>query len=301
MRKAMPAENIFIVANGEESCNLIFSQIKEIEKEFERSHILMEPDKKDTAPAIAFAVKSLQDNFGVSDDSSIIILPSDHHISNEGAYVEVVNKALDLVADNVGTIGITPTKPATGYGYIKKGELTKDGYYKAEKFKEKPDKEKAEEYLKSGDYVWNSGMYIFSPKTFKEEVEKYAPELSGAMKMDIRDFVSKFKDLTPISIDYAISEKSDKVIIFESDFGWNDVGSFDSLAEIMSTVAKTTKNPEKHVSEQSKDVFVHNETGQLVATVGIEDVVVVVTKDAILIQKKGSGEEVKKIAKELDK
>ncbi|TSD01044.1 MAG: mannose-1-phosphate guanylyltransferase [Parcubacteria group bacterium Athens0714_25] len=233
MREIMPAENIFFSTYGKVSAEKVFQQIKQVESEIKKEQIILESEKLNTAPAIAGAVRYLLQKSKINKDEPIIVLPSDHYIGNKNEYLKTVKKAMENTKDNVGTIGIVPTGPETGYGYIKKGKQ-EQGYFRAEKFKEKPDKIRAKKYLKSGDYVWNSGMYIFNAKTFLGELSKYAPKIyQAAILRNNKDFLQKFKKLESISIDYAVSEKSDKVIIFEGDFEWNDIGSFDSLSEIL--------------------------------------------------------------------
>ena len=223
----------------------------------------------------------------------LIILPADHYIGNEGEFSKILKKAAQSVADNIGTIGIIPTKPETGYGYIRKGEKI-DGFFKVLEFKEKPDKETAQKYLTSGEYVWNSGMYIFNEKTFSSELEKYSPKIYEIYKKGYDKILENFHSLPSISIDYAISEKSQKVAVFEGDFGWNDIGSFDSLTEIM----KKDPNP-RHVNIDSKNIFVHTESNRLVATVEVDDLNIIETADSILVQKRGRAEDVKKIVEYL--
>jgi mannose-1-phosphate guanylyltransferase/mannose-6-phosphate isomerase len=178
-----------------------------------------------------------------------------------------------------------------GYGYIKKGKKL-NGFFNVDEFKEKPDKKTAKRYLNSGKYVWNSGMYIFNYKTFLGEIENYAPDIGKAMEKDLNDFVKGFKKLPSISVDYALSEKSDKVVVFEGDFGWSDIGSFDSLADILS--GKKDKDIQ-HVKIDTENTFIHSETGKLIATIGVDNLIIVENNDSILIQKRGESERVKEV------
>lgn len=288
MREIIPAKNIFFVTNQENFFN-VFNQLKEIEKGFSQEHILVEPKSLNTAPAITLAMKYLAEKIKADLESPVIILPSDHYIGNKSVYAGLVKTAMAEVGDNIGTIGITPTKPETGYGYIKKGEK-QNGFFKVLEFKEKPDSETAKKYLASGEFVWNSGMYIFKIRTFIQELRAHSPEIYSAMTKDYETFLKEFEKMPSISIDYAISEKSDKVIVFEGDFGWNDIGSFDNLAEI---ITRDT-NP-RHLSIDSRNIFVHTDSNRLVATLGVENLNIVETADSILVQKQGKDEDVKKI------
>ncbi len=288
MKDIIPAENIYLVTNQENFFN-VFNQLKEIEKGFSREHILVEPKSLNTAPAITLAMKYLAEKVKADLESPVIVLPSDHYIGNKSAYADLVKTAMAEVGDNIGTIGITPTKPETGYGYIKKGEK-QNGFFKVLEFKEKPDLETAKKYLASGEYAWNSGMYLFKICVFIRELRAHSPEIYSIMAKDYETFLKEFEKLPSISIDYAISEKSDKVVVFEGDFGWNDIGSFDSLAEI---ITRDT-NP-RHLSVDSRNIFVHTDSNRLVATLGVENLNIVETADSILVQKQGKAEDVKKI------
>ncbi|MDP1884194.1 MAG: mannose-1-phosphate guanylyltransferase/mannose-6-phosphate isomerase [Candidatus Moranbacteria bacterium] len=290
MQKIMPAENIFFITNQANRFNVL-DQIKEIHPGLESDHIIIEPASLNTAPAIALALKYLVEKKGVAADAPVIFLPSDHSISKTDAFVQLVRSAMEKVSGNIGTIGITPLTPETGFGYIQKGAKT-DSYYAVSQFKEKPDRETAERYIATGEYVWNSGMYIFNEKTFSEELQKYAPEIYAAYAKSYAEFEQGFSGLPSISIDFAISEKSDKVVVFEGDFGWSDIGSFDALSDIMQQQDTVQKN---HVLIDSKNIFIHSATDRLVAASDVEDLIIIENDDCILVQKKGQSDNVKKV------
>lgn len=292
MRRIMPAANIFLVTNQDNYFN-VFNQIRDIESEFTASQVLIEPLSLNTAPAIALAVKHLVEEAKADPASPLVVLPADHYIGNVEAYTKLIEQAAAEVGENIGTIGITPTKPETGYGYIRKGERV-GNYSKVSEFKEKPDRATAEKYLASGEYVWNSGMYIFTLKSFVRELARHAPAIHALYAEPLQKFLAEFKALPSISIDYAISEKSDQVVTFEGDFGWNDIGSFDSLAEINGQ----DTNP-RHLNIDSKNIYVHTDSNRLVATLGVSDLNIIETTDSILVQKRGRAEDVKKIVDHL--
>ncbi len=287
MREIMPPERILFVTNTENLFNVV-NQIKEVDKGFVRENVLTEPASLNTAPAAAFAVKHLIDKQRASHDSPVIMLPSDHYIGDRDSYLNLVKTALRDVGDNIGTIGITPTRPDTGYGYIRKGAKA-GSYYRALEFKEKPDAYTALAYIDSGEYVWNSGMYLFSLRGFVREVQEHCPEINSVMALSYEDFLKNFSSMPDISFDYAISEKSGNVVIFEGEFGWNDIGSFDNLAEI------DARESSRHISIDSKNVFTLTASDRLIATIGVEDLVIVENNDSILIQKKGRSQDIKKI------
>ncbi len=288
MRDLLPKEKIFFVSNKENYFNVL-NQIQELEVEYDRTQILVEPASLNTTPAITLAVKYLLEKVGVSPKETILSLHSDHYIGNREGFLEVLRQAETCVNGFVGTIGIAPTGPHTGYGYIRKGEK-KDGYYLSRGFKEKPDRATAEQYVASGEYVWNSGLYMFQGGVYLDEMKKCSPETVESVDESLESFLARFKSLPNLAIDYTLGEQSKKLIIFEGDFGWNDIGSFDSLAEIEGT----EENP-RQVGIDSKNVFVHNDTGRLVATIGVEDLVIIDSNDSLLIHKRGRGEDVKKV------
>lgn len=289
MREIMPVENIFFITNDANLFNVI-NQIKEMEKDFDVSRVLTEPASLNTAAAITYTIKHLTEIVGIPVEDSIIFLPSDHFIGNKKSYLDLVISSMKNVGDKIGTIGITANKPETGYGYIRKGE-NMGGHFRVLDFKEKPDKEVAEKYIASGEYVWNSGMYIFNVRTFAKELRQHAPEIYLLMIEEMDQFIKNFNKLPAISIDCAISEKSSNVIVFEGEFGWSDIGCFDSLSEHEGI----QKESDRHISIDSKNIHVHSPNDKLIVTLGVEDLVIVENNDSILIHKKGRGNDVKKV------
>jgi mannose-1-phosphate guanylyltransferase/mannose-6-phosphate isomerase len=292
MKKIIPPENIYLITNRENFFNAL-NQIKEIADDFKEAQIIVEPKSLDTAPAIALATRYLVEKVNINPEETIIEVHSDHYITEENKFLELARLALRETGDNVGAIGITPAKAETGYGYIKKGKK-KGSHFSVSRFVEKPDHETASGYVASGDYLWNAGIYLFTPKTLARELELHAPEIFSIYKKDYKTFLKNFSSLGPISFDVAISEKSSSIIVFEGDFGWNDIGSFDSLAELNLPGA----NP-RHISIDSKNIFIQGSGDRLVATVGVEDLIIVDSSDSILIQKKGRSQEVKKVVERL--
>jgi len=290
MAQIMPAKNIMVVSNQSNFFN-VYNQLKEINSNFTKEQILIESASLNTAPAIAYAMKHLKDELHIDKDAPVVILPADHYIGKNKKYLTLIKEALKQVGNNIGTIGITPTKPETGYGYIKKGKKM-NGFFKVDEFKEKPNKETAEKYLDSGEYVWNSGMYIFNYQTFLAEIIKYSPKIGKSMQKSMTVFLKNFGKLPSISIDYALSEKSKKVVVFEGEFGWSDIGSFDSLADVL---LKKRDRDSRHIKIDSKNIFIHSETNKLIATLGVEDLIIIENNDSILIQKRGESERVKEV------
>ncbi|HCU70704.1 MAG TPA: mannose-1-phosphate guanylyltransferase/mannose-6-phosphate isomerase [Candidatus Moranbacteria bacterium] len=289
-QKIMPSKNIFFITNKDNYFN-VFDQIEEVYPELEKEQIIIEPGQLNTAPAIALSIKYLTEKKGVNSDDPIIILPSDHDVRETDAFIQLIKIATEKASDNIGTIGITPKTPETGYGYIHKGEKI-GSYYKVSQFKEKPDQETAEKYIATGDYVWNSGIYILNEKTFSEELQKYAPEIYKYYSRGYEEFIQNFLKLPSISIDFAITEKSQKVIVFEGNFGWSDISSFDALSDIAQEKNIDTKN---HLLFNSKNIFIHSATNRLVAASDVDDLIIVENDDCILVQRKGKSDDVEKV------
>jgi mannose-1-phosphate guanylyltransferase/mannose-6-phosphate isomerase len=298
MKKTASAKNIYFVTNKDNYYN-VFNQIKEVYPAFEEGNIILEPIARNTLPAVALAVKYLREKKKIPVSDQILFAPADHCILDVDAFAKLVRKMSKDVGENIGTIGIVPTKPETGYGYIEKG-VKHGSYFKVDSFKEKPTRVVAEEYIASGKYVWNSGMYMFNTRAFGKALKKHAPELAKAYEEKREKFSALFSELPKVSIDNGISEKANNVIVFEGNFGWSDIGSFDSLAESSAGRAKGKKNISRHVSIDSKNIFVHTTSNRLVATLGVNDLVIIENNDSILIHKKGRSEDVKKLLAHLE-
>jgi mannose-1-phosphate guanylyltransferase/mannose-6-phosphate isomerase len=295
LKKVTAPENIFFITNEENFYN-VFNQIKELHPLLKEENIIIEPASRNTLPAIAYSIKYLQKKIHTDPNEQILFVPADHSIANAEQFAKLIKKMEHDVGDFIGTIGITPTKPETGYGYIKKGQ--KHGpYFEVAEFKEKPDKETAEQYLTSKEYLWNSGMYMFSARTFNRALRKHMPEIADVFNQSFNKIAESFLEVLKISIDNGISEKSDKVIVFEGNFGWNDIGSFDSLAESSS---QNTEYKPRHINIDSNNVFIHSTSNRLVATLGVDDLVIIENSDSILIHKKGRSEDVKKILQKME-
>jgi mannose-1-phosphate guanylyltransferase/mannose-6-phosphate isomerase len=292
MKGLMPTSHIFVVTNKDGYFDVL-RQLQEVDKDFDPQQILVEPYALNTAPAITYAIKHLIEIVQVPLTVPVIVAPSDHYIADSGTYTNIVQDFTRTIGSYIGTIGITPTKPETGYGYIKKGALL-NPYHAVTEFKEKPSHEVAKNYVNTGEYVWNSGMYLFVIATFIEELKKHAPTIYTHFKKDMKTFLLDFSAMPSISIDYAISEKSNNVVVYEGAFGWNDIGSFDSLADL-----QNNKEDAKHINIDSHNIFIHNGTDKVIATIGVEDLNIIDTKDGLLIKKRGTGEDVKKVVEKM--
>ena len=283
----------FIVSNAEQYF-LALDQLEElssIENKF-----LLEPIGRNTAPAIALACLALDT------DEVVLVSSSDHLIKNEKAYAEVLKQAQQLAENNnLVTFGITAEYPEVGYGYIEaQGEDVKA-------FHEKPDITTAQKYVDAGNFYWNSGIFCFKAGIFLEELAKYSPEIYKASKIayenakDDNMLRISHEDMQAIpedSIDYAVMEKSSKVKVVSANIDWSDLGSFDALAEEFDKDEVGNSINENLIAINSKNNFVYGEE-RLISLVGIDDLIVVDTPDALLISKKGDSQKIKDIVKEL--
>ncbi len=265
--------------------------------------ILSEPSQKNTAPAISVSVKYLLDK---GKDDIVLVVPSDHLIKDEEAFKKSVQKAEQLAKEGyIVTFGIKPTAAETGYGYIKSSKKNNDFSFKVDEFKEKPDKKTAEKYFKSGKYFWNSGIFMFKASVFMETLKKFAPEIYeisqefNFTKNEQIEF-TKFDKMPAISVDYAVMEKAQNIINVPVCCGWNDLGCWDAIYDI------NTKDKEGNVkigaiqTENCKNSLLFS-SNRLIAGVGLDDIILVETSDAILACKKDKTQDVKKIFDKLKK
>ena len=294
-----------IVCNAEQRF-VIAEQLNELN--VSPNAIILEPISRNTAPATALACILLSE---ISPDSLILVLPSDHVISDLRAFEHAIEKAAGAALDgHIVTFGIKPTRIETGYGYIKTGEplSAHEGCFKVSKFVEKPDFIAAEKYFLKGTYSWNSGMFIFKAHVFLEELERLEPEIVNscrkailAAKVDL-DFIrvdeAMFKTCPPKSIDKAVMEHTKKAVVSPVQVGWNDIGAWQSLWHI------SQKDSENNVILGDVDAFDTHHSyirseGPLVTTLGVEDLIVVASNDAILVTKKGRSQEVGEIVEKI--
>lgn len=284
---------IISVTNTKHSSN-IRMQLSEISNS---PVVLSEPVAKNTAPAIVLAAKYIMQK--TNSDPVIIAVPSDHLIEDKEKFISTVKKGEKLAEKGyIVTFGIEPSYPETGYGYINTSEKIEDGY-KVKAFVEKPDIETAKEYLEAKTYFWNSGIFMFKASTLFEETFKHAPDIakvSEEIDFSETDEISfiNFDKMPSISIDYAIMEKSDKIALVKLESDWNDLGSWQSIYD----VSKKDENGNVFIGhvldKSSKNSFVYS-SSKLVATIGLEDTVIVETEDAILACKKDRTQDVKQV------
>lgn len=274
--------------------------------------IIGEPVARNTAPCVAAAAALL---FRMDPESVMAVLPADHRIENRKEFLSVLSGAVSLAkkGEQLITIGIQPDRPETGYGYIKYNEddETEAGSHSAfsvESFKEKPDLEKAKEFLSSGDYVWNSGMFVWKTSAILDAFKKYLPEVSKltqklinseAAPGDINQF---YKACPSVSIDYGIMEKAGNVSVVPAEFGWNDVGSWQSVHKLSDKDENgNALSPEDTTVLNSGSNLVQSESGKQIVLIGIENTAVVETEDAIMILNMDQDQQVKTVVEQFKK
>lgn len=295
----MDIDNILAITNAKHMSD-IKMQLREYSKDV---RILAEPAAKNTAPAIAVSVKYLLD-FNI--DDTIVVVPSDHLIEDTNKFASTIKEAQKLA--NMGyivTLGVKPTCAGTGFGYIKKGKKIDDaqGSYKVDSFKEKPDLKTATEYFKSKDYFWNAGIFVFKASVFMEALKKYAPEIYEVTqkfdftKQDDIDYMT-FENYPSISVDYAVMERADNIAVVEMQSDWNDLGSWDAVYDINKKDEHNNVKIGNVIAQDCEDSMLYSST-RLVAGVGLKDVIVVETTDAILACNKNDTQGVKKVFEKL--
>jgi mannose-1-phosphate guanylyltransferase len=283
---------------------LVAEQLRE--SEIHNSHIILEPFGRNTAPAITLAAIMAANE---SPDDILLVLAADHTILDVEAFQVAITRAQALAEQGkVVTFGIVPDAPETGYGYIKRGEQVDDNGHHVAAFVEKPDINTARDYVTSGNYLWNSGMFMFKAGVFIEEVKKFQPDLFEICQRayngikEETDFKripeSIFEHCPDISVDYAVMERTELATVVSLDAGWNDIGSWNALGQVLPSDSAGNSLRGDIIAENTKNTLVVAEN-RLVSTLGVEDLVIVETKDAILVAHRDHAQDVKKIVSKL--
>lgn len=310
IRDIIPPDKILIVTNKVQE-----RMLKEvIPSDIPTENILIEPVGRNTAACIAFASLIIKQRS--NDDAVMGVFPSDHYIKNTEEFQRVLKAACNIAENEnkMVTMGITPTFPSTGYGYINfdrdKSVVVGDKTaYEVLEFVEKPDLRKAKAYLNNGNYLWNSGMFVWKNSVILSNFERFLPRLYREIKqleryLDTADEKQKIEEIYPtlpsISIDYGIMERAEDVVVIPGDFGWNDLGSWDSLGSVFPTDDDGNIAIGDFVGIETKNSIIYA-NDRLVATVGLEDMIVVETNDSILVCPKQKAQDVKKVVEQLKK
>ncbi|WP_286221825.1 mannose-1-phosphate guanylyltransferase/mannose-6-phosphate isomerase [Marinobacter apostichopi] len=270
--------------------------------------IILEPCGRNTAPAIALAAIQLCESSG-SNNPLMLVLAADHLIQNTEAFQQGVAKAIPLAEQGkLVTFGIVPSHPETGYGYIHRGTELASDCYSVDKFVEKPDLDTANAYLASGDYLWNSGMFLFSAREYLKELETHRPDILSACKAAIADAsedlhftrvnADLFAQCPAESVDYAVMEKTDKAAVVALDAGWSDIGSWSALWDVSSKDDAGNSLTGDVIARDTENTLVRADS-RLVATVGVDNLVIIETKDALLVAHKDKVQDVKSVVEQI--
>jgi mannose-1-phosphate guanylyltransferase/mannose-6-phosphate isomerase len=295
-----------LVVCGNEHRFMVAEQLRDIG--ITPQGILLEPAGRNTAPAVAAAAQFLK---AIDPDAVMLVLPADHVIEKNEAFRVAVERASRLVQDgSLATFGIVPAAPETGYGYIRRGEPLPgcDDCYKIDRFVEKPDRNTAEGFVADGGYYWNSGMFMFRADRFLAEIEKHAPQIASAAEGAVRDAYrdldfcrldeAAFAASPSDSIDYAVMEHTRDGVVISSDIGWSDVGSWSALADVQARDANGNVQRGDVYLDNTSNTLVRAES-RIVAVVGVQDLVVVETRDAVLVAHKDQVQRVKNVVDHL--
>lgn len=292
-RMGKVTDEVFIITTGDQ-----FPLIRYYIPHFPVENVIFEPMGRNTAPAIALGSTRFEA------DDIMIVVPSDHIIRDEETFVRTLKTAISCAekSDVLVTIGITPTSPNTGYGYIERGNSLSDTeeVFAVKKFHEKPDYETAQHYFQSGKYLWNSGMFVWRKRVFDRELAEHLPDLHGAMEKLARD-PSKideiYEKLPKISIDYGLMEKSSRVNVVPASFYWNDIGSWDAVYDLMHKDNNGNAISGDFSLYSVKNCLLINHTKNSVGIADLEGYIVVVSHEGTLVCRRGESQNIKEIIK----
>lgn len=309
LNKVANREDIFVVTNAAHEQKTLEMMAGRVRQE----QILAEPAARNTAACIGYAAMEILQKYG---DGIMCVMPSDHYVEREEDYVETVRRGIALAEelDCLVTIGITPTYPATGYGYIRSSLIFReDGmpadYRKVEEFVEKPAEETAAAYLEAGNFSWNSGMFIWKASLILDYFRKLLPDiyeclekLGAAMGTAAEKQVlwEVYPDIPKISIDYGILERADRIVMLEGDFGWNDIGSLDALELLHPRDEQGNTPVGECVLVDTEDTICYSKS-KLVVAAHVKDLMIVESGDAVLVCPKARAQDVKQIVEQLEK
>lgn len=296
LEKLIPVQNQYVITGA------VYENL--VDEQFDgKINMLIEPMAKNTAPCILWAALYMAKKYGK--EAIMVVTPSDHIIKEENAFLSGLKAAVaEAENGNIVTFGIVPSRPETGFGYIEIEDMIytpNQTVKKVLEFHEKPDLKTAKQYIQAGNYMWNSGMFVFRVKTALEEFEKYSPDLYASFEgIDPEDHDSvaqAFGESPSISIDYAIMEKTQRVCCIPSKFGWSDVGGYDSLYEEHEKDNNGNVCNGQVIAKETRNCYLHGD--KRIVCLGVENLIVVERENTILIAKRGMSKEIGNVAKEL--
>jgi mannose-1-phosphate guanylyltransferase len=303
----IPIEKMLIVSNQAQG-ELLRTQLPD----FKNHQFALEPVGRNTAPCIALAAVMIHQ---MDPEGTMLVVPSDHVIGKPDEYLELIKNAARLAGekDCLLTIGIKPSLPETGYGYIHCGDKleykSQNAFFKVKRFVEKPDLRTAESYLESGEYLWNSGMFVWKVSSILKAFEKYLPEIYQQAMQILPDLLSSrrqsaiermYASVPKISIDYGVMEKAENIVVGLGDFVWDDVGSWSSLERQLAQDANGNSVSGNHVGTETENCIIINRTG-MIGTLGVKDLIIVTTPDAVLVIDKNRAQDVKTLVELMKK
>ncbi len=291
--KIVKKEDIFIIA-GEKYKFHILNELSGLNERIEEN-LILEPSPKNTAGAIILSFKFLKEKKNLKNTEYVFFSPADHIIMKEDEFAALAIMAEKKIKDGIITFGIKPSSPHTGYGYIKAGKKIDGLIYKVEMFTEKPDFNTAKRYLESGNYFWNSGMFMFLYSVIENEFKKYKPELHRFFSFSYKKLLEKFNEMESISIDYSIMEKTKKAYIVVSDIMWSDIGAWEAFGEVIGKDENGNIKIGDVINVNLSNSIIYSTTNRVISAIDVDNLVIVDTEDALLVMKKGSGEKVKDI------
>jgi mannose-1-phosphate guanylyltransferase/mannose-6-phosphate isomerase len=294
-----------LISTGEDQSSLVVDQLREAG--IEPAAILLEPVARNTAPAIAAAAFWAMSR---GEDDPLLVMPSDHLIEDVAAFHAAVEAALPSALDGkLVTFGIRPTSAHIGYGYIQAAGAKGPKALRVQRFVEKPDVERAVEFVADGSYYWNSGIFLFRPSAFVRELKHYAPGIADAVQEAMEDSIAEGRFVRPderafaaaenVSIDYAVMERSNDVLVVPVNFGWSDVGSWEAVRQHLPAGENGNVLQGNIVAIDTRNSMIRNDTGMTVAALGLDRVLCVVTPEAVFIAPLDRAEEVKRIVEQL--
>jgi len=280
-----------LVATSKELAPLIVDHIPDLPKD----NLIIEPAARDTAPAAAWASLYVERRFG--DDVPMGFFPADHFVADRVAFTHTVSLAIRIAQENdaIVTLGVQPTYPSPAFGYIERGDPL-DGYekkaYRVRRFVEKPDRSQAEIYLKSGDFYWNAGIFIFRPKVLLGEFRRFAPDILNALESEGG---AAYKNVRKVSLDYAVMERTDKTIVVSAEFEWDDLGDWTSLERLLEGEGKNLELA-RHVGIDTEGAILYaTSKDEVIVTLGVKDVIIVRDGNITLVVSKERVQDIKRL------
>lgn len=300
-RMQAPADHVVVVTARSQA-----EQVAAALPQLTTGDVFAEPEGRNTAAALGYAAVCL---LARDPDAVIGAIPADQHIADEASFARVAEQAFAIAAaeDVIVTIGIVPTRPETGFGYVRAGAALDSGALDVERFVEKPDADTAKQYVASGDYLWNAGMFFVKARVLLEQIHTHMPETHAGLD-EIREALDRgdqtrvdavYAELPRISIDHGVMEHADCVVCLRGDFGWDDVGSWSSVANYRQADAEGNITGGTVVLRDAKRNIVFADDGRVVAAVGVDDLVIVQSGDAVLVLPRDRAQDVRAIVAEL--